>query len=528
MTGSGRRVQFLDGGSLRLSRTLALDRGSCVHSVEGDPVYKWILWHVAFSATAAYVMTCESRRSPALEHFHKQRVQSSVLKWWCQEEGEREYVLHSMSHNAHAREITALVAHPQRESRFFTASRDGTFKCWDLVCSSEDSSHSKCWQCVMVGAWHSWPIASACLSVDGSTLALGLQGFVSLWGAEACTELRKLPLGEASCEAEQLQSVMACDRFLLLGSVRGPQVEQIMCWDLVELTLLVQLDAAAALEGSGQSLLRVAPPAHSSSGVHVVLCRREERRLQLWWLAPGAGGSSRECRLDQVASLLLGQVIVDAVFLGSPRRLLCWTARHELWDLNLLEDTSSVRPTGPATDVQELVPNTSTLAQVIGSSIDVAGGRIPKGIAFWQLVVPPLRAIAAQNVGIVPQLIESIVPSHVPSHMLHPPSMIWSGMVSVFGKSLPGFQQRAALALVPVDGLNGKVALRSSAVVAAFSASTDGEEAVAGEETGALAGSGGRQSAVEFDKLESVDIAWMDQLVQEALLKASPHAASDE
>merc|ERR1712203_909055 len=51
---------------------------------------------------------------------------------------------------------------------------------------------------------------------------------------------------------------------------------------------------------------------------------------------------------------------------------------------------------------------------------------------------PPVRTTAAQQTGLVPRLVEQVIPAHVPSHQLPPPSMIWERFLAVYGIPEPG------------------------------------------------------------------------------------------
>mmetsp|Transcript_124682 Transcript_124682/g.364159 ORF Transcript_124682/g.364159 Transcript_124682/m.364159 type:complete len:875 (-) Transcript_124682:70-2694(-) len=517
MTSSGRRAQFLSAEGVLQPQTLLVNRGDCVHSMDGGPEYKWTLWHVAFSASAAHVMTCESRRTPALERFHGERAQSSVLKWWSRGET-GEYLLHSVAHGAHSAEVTVALAHPRRERRFVTASLDGAFRFWDLLPGAggaggeaapeggpKGAGAGSCWQCVLSGGWHAWPILCGCLGADGSALALGLRGFVTLWGTEDGTELQQLALGEATQEVESLLSVVACGRFLLLAGVRGPGSEELLCWDLADLQVLARLDLASALAGSGRSVLRVSSPASGGSGVHLLACRMPLSELQLWWLSPGP-----ECSLKLIASVPLEHGILDAVFLGSERRVLCWTSAYELLDLDLSQARSVSGPTTglQAEEEEERVTKTSRLAQVIGAKATAEGTRLTSKDKVWQLCASPLRATAAQQAGMVPQFLERVLPPHIPSHMLHPPSMIWASMLSTFGKSAPA-------SLPAGGGERHRGAAHSAGLLESSGIPRPGGEA-APSEGGLPPWVSSGQPAVA-PQAEVVDVAWMDSFVQSTL-----------
>merc|ERR1712079_54260 len=92
-----------------------------------------------------------------------------------------------------------------------------------------------------------------------------------------------------------------------------------------------------------------------------------------------------------------------------------------------------------------------------------------------QLLRLPLRTTPAQQAGITPHLIEKIVPPHVPSHMLQPPSMIWAGLLSVFGKTLPTPVSTPSAAQAPA-GKNRPGADAATAAAIGSAKTAEGED----------------------------------------------------
>eukprot|EP00439_Symbiodinium_sp_Y106_P080027 s853_g18.t2 len=160
---SGRRVQFLSPGEMQPSKAQRLHRGGTANS---DPKQRWALQQLVFSADASCIMTCETRLSPALEHFDPASAFSCMLKWWRRTDTDQ-YVLDSVSNNPHAAEVTVAIANPDFRYMFATASLDGNYKLWDRLPVEEKKEGKEplhCWQCLAMGSWQRRPIHSGCFS----------------------------------------------------------------------------------------------------------------------------------------------------------------------------------------------------------------------------------------------------------------------------------------------------------------------------------------------------------------------------
>merc|ERR1740130_1692931 len=198
-TCSERRVHlFNDKLGMLPPRSLALgNKGNTVapRSRDADKNHKWLLRQAAISSDTNTVMTWETRVSPALEKFDRETAETGVLKWWRRGGGDGPdgYMLDTISHTAHSGDVTVALALPQRGGIFVTASRDGCFKSWEMLPLNEGAS-SACWQCFASGGWRSRPIQCGAASVDGSVLALGVEGAVVLLAPENGSELGVLPL----------------------------------------------------------------------------------------------------------------------------------------------------------------------------------------------------------------------------------------------------------------------------------------------------------------------------------------------
>mmetsp|Transcript_75604 Transcript_75604/g.162096 ORF Transcript_75604/g.162096 Transcript_75604/m.162096 type:complete len:856 (+) Transcript_75604:33-2600(+) len=504
LTGSGQRVQFLDAqGSV--SQTLTMNRGNYVCPADNEPLPRWSLFQVVFNASATCIMTCESRTSPALERFDKQSAQSCVLKWWRRGD-DGHYAEDTVVHNPHMADVTVALSHPLRDNFFITASFDGTFKTWDRADKCDPKS---CWQLMSLGNWHSRPILCGCNSADGSALALGFHGFVVLWEADTAAEIHTLALSEPTDEVVQLSSVVACQRFLLLGSSRGQNGRhELLCWDLVRLEIIARLDLSASFRGNVRCAVRFSTPSHGNCPLHVLAFRPPASELKAWKLAPGEAGLPPGFTSEATYSVPYGHSVLDAIFLGTDARLLYWTSIFELWDFSLSGEGVSQPEALPAEEEQEQA--SGKIARVLGRPTrgDVDGKILPFGEAPVQLLTFPLRTTAEQQAGIIPSLLEHVVPPQVPTHLLPPPSVMWTGLLAVFGKPLPDASLTPEV--YSESAGNGKAATATQGGCTGttmYEASDDLPPWV----------SASRLRSAEPDRSELVDIAFMDQLVQDAL-----------
>eukprot|EP00927_Polykrikos_kofoidii_P030127 TRINITY_DN25986_c0_g1_i1.p1 TRINITY_DN25986_c0_g1~~TRINITY_DN25986_c0_g1_i1.p1 ORF type:complete len:964 (-),score=196.09 TRINITY_DN25986_c0_g1_i1:24-2915(-) len=406
---------------------------------------------------------------------------------------------------------------------------------------------TRCWQCVAVGSWHGRSVCSGAFCMDGSVLALGYQGFVVLWDAERAAQLQVIALTEGNQVPCQLSFGTACSRFLLVAGTRDPKGrEAVVCWDMLSLEevarqdLTVNAAGAGAAAAAGHLVLRVAEPGVGTEPLHVLAFRElgedakqkdgsKGDQIQLLQLAAPSDLSATKMNFSVRASATLppGRSVLDATFRPSSGsgddalRLTCWMSDLELWDLDLLKgqaEGDDVDMTGTAEarrrqggtdagpDGQEVAAEDgdeddvvegakSKLAKIVGgreadtkgvsSTIAGSGGKFPRFLA------PPLRSTPAQQSGLLAQLLVRVLPPHVPSHLLPPPSVLFASLLSVFGKPAPS---------------------RDAGVVAIGAAS--GADAKAAEKE---ARKGSQQpQVVAGEGSEFVDSAFMDQLVKDA------------
>ncbi|CAE7873929.1 wdr75 [Symbiodinium necroappetens] len=455
---SGRRVQFLSPGEMQPSKAQRLHRGGTANS---DPKQRWALQQLVFSADASCIMTCETRLSPALEHFDPASAFSCMLKWWRRTDTDQ-YVLDSVSNNPHTAEVTVAIANPDFRYMFATASLDGNYKLWDRLPVEEKKEGKEplhCWQCLAMGSWQRRPIHAGCFSPDGSLLAMGSTGSIVLWDADQGEELEILDLDQASDKPQQLTSAVANGMFMLIGCVSGQGKDEILCWDLESLEVFVRLDLGAALPGRGCCEMRCALP--PGAPLDIMAFRSGEAAVMTWRLtvteaskspkkkrkslegSPTSKKARREEALplplppkmafvEQASATLPQQhAVIDATFRtrsDGVSSILCWTSTQELWDIDPAGADVSMEKDNVATQPEEepLPRNAGPLASMTSGRAAVEASR--PGFVL------PRRTTAAQQAGLVPRLVQRVVPPHVPSHLLPPPAVLWAGFLSVFAK----------------------------------------------------------------------------------------------
>lgn len=479
LTSGGRRVQFLDAdGKPVPGRPMPLMRNTGANL---DPMICWALRQVAFGLHAACILTVEDRVSPALQRFDAAAAFSCVLKWWRRSE-DGSYVLDSIVNNPHNDEVTLALANPLRDTVFATASLDGSFKVWDRLPMSSGAGEIKrqCWQCLLSGSWRCQKFLCGCFGADGSALALGVRGFVALWELEDGTELQSLPLGEVDDEPLQLCSVLASERFMLLASTRGQGGrEEIRCWDLVTLEVMARLDLTQAIPGTAPFRMRLAAP----PVLRLLGFRDGEAEIRSWALS--SDGTFEE---EASASLTKTHGVVDVLPVGNSYkcRILCWTSKCELWEIDLTQDAGAPEQLTTAIEANE------DAVAVQGQLGKLLAGRTTTSLPGQsrRLLNLPLRTTAAQQAGLVPRIVQKMLPPHLPSHMLPPPGILFSNFLALYGKPIDG----AGFAEDDV-GPNGFPAEQEDF------ASTVAES---------FAGAASRQSSAA----ELVDRAWMDELVK--------------
>lgn len=518
---NGSRVDLFDDKlGLLPPRSLTLgNKGNTVAPRNSDPRAKssedgqrWVLRRAAFSPDGDSIITWETRFSPLLDKHDKDLSETGVLKWFRRASlgGTDEYILDSISHDEHAADVSAVLALPQRGGLFVTASLDSTFKCWESLPVEDEGA--PCWQCIASGGWRSKPIRCACASVDGTVLALALEGAVALFGPETGEDLGVLPISD-NRRATQILCAVACERLLLLANLQ----DELMCWDLASFRVIARVSLESSLPGYGNPRLRVAEPQHAAADLRLLVFRpfsskeagpgdREQTNMFLWrW--SWRSGSELEGFNNEVevgVSLPPGLEILDATFLGGglTQRILCWTSGLELWDLDFSQDGKK-----SSAQEQSLISKEGDVPR--GQLAGVFGGRSTTAAApAPDLLELHVRTTPAQQAGLSAKLLERIIPPSAPSHNLPPPAHIWAGVLATWGKPLDEASPGASVPSVgwtpqsDKDGLEGMSQTPATAEVAELPAWIRKVPA-----------------PTEVCRAEFVDADWVNQLVQEALVQ---------
>lgn len=417
LTSSGRRVQIMDqSGSLLNARSFCLNPSN-VSQKRDDGLEIWHLRRVAFSANNEHVMTCELRCTPALHAFDAESAESLVLKWWRWDDSCNRFNVTSVSYAPHDADVTVALSHPQRASCFITASLDGNFKSWE----NERGKTSSVWQCVSLGSWQSRPFLCGGLSVDGSVLALGSKGFISLWRPDTAERLHALALEEAG-RPTQLSCAMACHRFLLVACVEIQGHTHVLCWDLHDYQVLARVCLSETV-GKGRCGLRALPPSNIDGHLSLLAFRTGGDKgpsLAVWHLA-----DSEVPVLELMSSISApeGSAVADATF-DDADRILVWTSKAELWSVNLAKTANEKG----AQMVLETPDAQGRLGKLLGDRLPTAAPIAPKMYSLYR------RTTVAQQTGLTPANLKNIVPPNTPSHMLPPPHAILSSFVAEFAK----------------------------------------------------------------------------------------------
>lgn len=287
----------------------------------------------------------------------------------------------------------------------------------------------------------------------------------------------------------------------MLACVRsGTQKEEILCWDLASLEVVARLDlASCALHSGSQAMccLRCALPASTAGALQLCTFRQGEVELVAWRLAPDKVSDEKEALafVEETSATLPGRHgLRDVAFVSNDStdegcHLLSWTSSSELWDLDLSASAGrdKRRPAEREAD-DEPSRQDGGLAGILGGRAAVPASD-PGGPKLLKL---PIRTTANQQAGLVPRLVQKIVPPHVPSHALPPPPVLWSSFVAMYAKPPDGVEP-ALPESVPEAGNHAQHA--SSDVPAWMH--QDGQP----------------------PKGEFVDADWMDQLVKGAFSK---------
>lgn len=294
-------------------------------------------------------------------------------------------------------------------------------------------------------------------------------------------------------------------------------LEEVVCWDLNCLTLIVRVNLKQELPGVGAAMIRVAEPLHAShdfqllafrvAADHLDASQAQPAKIAVWrWtLPPDADPQSLSRAVEFQGTLPHNLEMLDACFLGqgSTRRIVCWASNLELWDIDLgKESTERMDSTGILHPEEGDTANGShgQLGKILGDRTAVASKALPN------LLELPVRATASQQAGLTANLLGRVIPASAPSHNLPPPALIWAGFLATWGKP-----SQDAKPVAEPD-------LAQSATTSATH--LKGKSADVGSEEVDLPSWAHRGPVLEETYMaEVVDAGFMDQLVNEVLEK---------
>lgn len=344
--------------------------------------------------------------------------------------------------------------------------------------------------------------------------------------------------GTVQRKANQLCFSIACNRFLLVVGAHCPDHrEDIFVWDLASLQVVARVNVTEALGSRGPCVMRVFPPLEPGGALRLLAFKAPGKKsasqrpapgIRLWRIGAvsAAEPSALGAELLVKATMPSSQGILDALFLaaakGAPDALniRIWTSSFELWDVDFSGSldaaeqpavgddaeaaaarTKLARLLGESTATKVAARTTTASAAAAATAPAAAAGAMASGsgaasAAALPLSPLPLRETPEQQAGIVPRLVERVVPPHVPSHMLPPPAAIWSSFLTVFGKAAPDSGSVEELAAEPT--------------------ATYAKATTAGASNPGGAGASASSREAPERKAELVDADFMDELVERA------------
>ncbi|XP_077435731.1 WD repeat-containing protein 75 [Vanacampus margaritifer] len=184
----------------------------------------------ALDAAGERLATVEERKQKAAElELH--------LKLWTFDQQTQSFVLDTTISAPHEGGITAMCFCPaapdHQTATLVSASKDGHFKAWQqTVPPTHMEDEGPTWSCDFVGSYHSLAPQCCCFSADGSLLAVGFQGVVTLWNPATWELLTTLsqPPGDIRnlCFGR-----LSCSKYLLGTTVKN----LLCCWNLLTCSL---------------------------------------------------------------------------------------------------------------------------------------------------------------------------------------------------------------------------------------------------------------------------------------------------
>ncbi|KAJ8384109.1 hypothetical protein AAFF_G00209000 [Aldrovandia affinis] len=178
----------------------------------------------SFHPQGSWLATVEECRGASCEP-------ETFLKLWAYNEQSQSFELNTRVSSPHEDRVTAMCFSPDADAALLvTAGKDGHFKAWQLA--GDTPSDRVSWACEFVGGYHLLRPESCCFSADGSLLALGFEGVVTVWSPESWELL--LTLSQPPGEIRDLCfGRLSCSRYLLGTTSKN----LLCCWNLLTCSL---------------------------------------------------------------------------------------------------------------------------------------------------------------------------------------------------------------------------------------------------------------------------------------------------
>ncbi|KAJ3370293.1 WD repeat-containing protein 75 [Kappamyces sp. JEL0680] len=180
MNGSPSQLQFVDAVTCENS-SFELDLAIRNRVTMGKKTMRQPhIRHAKFSKEGDWLVTVDEREAPEFPH-------ESFLKFWKWNKELQLYDCNSRIDAPHQKRITGVAFCPPRPGlplMCATTSRDKTFKLWELL--HQDSENER-WVCRAVAGYKTFEGTSIAFSHDGSLLAIGFGGLITLWDPLSCS-----------------------------------------------------------------------------------------------------------------------------------------------------------------------------------------------------------------------------------------------------------------------------------------------------------------------------------------------------
>ncbi|TPX45559.1 hypothetical protein SeMB42_g03970 [Synchytrium endobioticum] len=171
-------LQFISSSTFEHVMELEVTPGNRVSRRDNNDIVRAHVLYVAFSADGEWMVTLESRESGP----HEQH-----LKFWKYDGATQSYSVNTRVDGPHdSGSVLSLKmnTNPGTPSTCITTGDDNKFRLWGPSLSEEDDVR---WSCKFVGMYKSEKTTDACISSDGSLIAVAEQHVVTLWDSSSFT-----------------------------------------------------------------------------------------------------------------------------------------------------------------------------------------------------------------------------------------------------------------------------------------------------------------------------------------------------